>query len=415
MSTERPAIWTRPRPDRRGRSTDLAIALGLFISGILSQQLYRVAGVSEDPADGLTTFLVLAGLTVPLAWRRVHPVPVAGVVAVMFGLAGELLVPEFLITNIALFAAIYAVGAWESRRSVANWTRTAIVVAMAIWLVVTLFRVATDADETETAGVFSPLVAYLLLNLIINTLYFGGAWWFGERAFASARQRHELERRTRELEEARELAAKQAVDLDRVRIARELHDVVAHHVSVIGIQAGAARTVLTSNPEAASTALQAIESTTRETIRELQTMLSTLRHSDDAGEAPRGIERVEELVASSRESGIPTTFTVVGDPAAVPQVASVSLYRVAQEALTNVRKHAGPHATADVRVRYGAGHVELEVANTGGVASARRPGGLGQLGMRERVSASGGSLEVGPRSRGGYVVRARIPLPEATT
>jgi signal transduction histidine kinase len=95
----------------------------------------------------------------------------------------------------------------------------------------------------------------------------------------------------------------------------------------------------------------------------------------------------------------------------VPAVASVNLYRIAQEALTNVRKHAGPEATADVRVRYGTDHVELEIANTGGVTVHRMPGGLGQLGMRERVAASGGTLELGPRSRGGYVVRARIPLP----
>ena len=289
---------------------------------------------------------------------------------------------------------------------------------MAGWLFVSLFRTATDpeaADGLSRAGAFSPLVAYLLLNIIINALYFGGAWWFGERAFASARQTAELEERGRELEEARELAASQAVALDRVRIARELHDAVAHHVSVIGIQAGAARTVLTTDPDAASAALQTIESTSRETIAELHTMLTTLRDSDESHPVTLGVEHLDELIEASRDAGIPTELTIVGEPASLPQIASMNLYRIAQEALTNVRKHAGPHATADVRVRYGGDHVELEVANTGGPTASRVPGGLGQLGMRERVAASGGVLEVGPRSRGGYLVRARIPLPESAS
>lgn len=418
MSTVRPDAWTRPAPDRRGRLVDLALAGFLFLDSILSQQLYRVAGVNQNPADGVTTILLLAAVTLPLAWRRTHPVAVGAAVSVAFIAAGELGVPEFLVMNIALFAAIYAIGAWESRRRVATIARTAIVAVMAGWLFVSLFRTATDpdaADGLSRAGAFSPLVAYLLLNILINALYFGGAWWFGERAFASARQTAELEERTRELEEARELAASQAVALDRVRIARELHDAVAHHVSVIGIQAGAARTVLTSDPDAASAALQTIESTSRETIAELHGMLTTLRDSDESHAAAFGIDRIGDLVHASKDAGIPTEFTTVGEPVPVPQIASVNLYRIAQEALTNVRKHAGPHAIADVRVRYGADHVELEVSNTGGPTATRLPGGLGQLGMRERVAASGGVLEVGPRSRGGYLVRARIPLPEVVS
>ena len=185
-------------------------------------------------------------------------------------------------------------------------------------------------------------------------------------------------------------------------------------LSVIGIQAGAARTVLTSDPDAASDALQTIESTSRETIRELHDMLVTLRDPDEALDSARGLDRLPELVDASQEAGVPTSLHVIGNPVPVPAIASVNLYRIAQEALTNVRKHAGPDATADIRVRYGHEHVELEVANTGGMTSRRLPGGLGQLGMRERVAVSGGTLELGPRSRGGYLVRARIPLPEPT-
>lgn len=408
------AAWTRPAPTRRERLTDLAFAVGLFLAAVLSQQLYRVAGVYGEPADAVLTFALLALVTLPLAVRRSHPVLGAILVSVGFIAVGSLRVPELLVVNIALFLALYSVGAWVSRRALANGTRAVIVLVMAGWLMIALFQSATDPDALDglsRAGAFSPLVAYMLIQVLINLLYFAAAWWFGDRAYASARQRWELEQRTAELERERERTAAQAVALDRVRIARELHDAVAHHVSVIGIQAGAARTVLTTDPDAATTALQTIEHTSRDTIRELHELLTTLRDTDDAVDTVHGLDRVPDLVAASVDAGLPTSYHVIGDAVAVPAIAGVNLYRIAQEALTNVRKHAGPEATADVRVRYGADHVELEVANTGGMTVHRMPGGLGQLGMRERVAASGGTLELGPRSRGGYLVRARIPLP----
>ena len=405
--------WTRPAPTRRDRLVDLASAIGLYVAAILSQQLYRIAGVYDEPADAALTFALLALAALPLALRRSHPVVAGALVSVGFIAAGSLQVPELLIVNITLFMAIYSIGAWVSRRTVALLARSVIVVVMAVWLVVALFQSATDLERIKglsSAGALSPLVAFMLIQVLINLLYFAGAWWFGDRAFASAHARWLLEERTRELEVERERTAAQAVALDRVRIARELHDAVAHHVSVIGIQAGAARTVLTTDPGAAADALRTIEETSRETIRELHDMLTTLRDDDDPADTARGLERVPELVAASVEAGVPTSYQVIGEPLPVPSVASVNLYRIAQEALTNVRKHGGPEATADVRVRYGTDRVELEVSNTGGRAVARVPGGLGQLGMRERVAVSGGTLEVGPRSRGGYLVRARIPL-----
>lgn len=407
--------WVRPGPTRRERLIDIFFAFGLYIAAVLSHQLYRVAGVFSEPADPALSLALLLLVTLPLAVRRSHPVIATIGAAIGFVACGQLYVPEVLITNISLFLAIYSVGAWVPSRPLANGVRTVVVTTMGVWLVVLLFQAATDPDvleEFSTVGVLSPLAAYMLIQVLVNLLYFSGAWWFGERAYTTAFQRAELEQRTAELEQERERSAAQAVALDRVRIARELHDAVAHHVSVIGIQAGAARTVLTTDPDAASTALHAIEQTSRDTIQELHTMLTTLRAGDDADTALHGLEQVPELVDASEAAGLPTSFQVIGDATPVPTVAGVNLYRIAQEALTNVRKHAGPGATADVRVRYGADHVELEISNTGGVAALRMPGGLGQLGMRERVAASGGTLELGPRSRGGYLVRARIPLPK---
>lgn len=415
-ASARPApAWVRPEPTRRERLTDIGTAAALYVAAVLSQQLYRIAGVYTHPADAVLTFALLALAVLPLAVRRTHPVIAAIGAAIGFIACGSLQVPELLVTNISLFTALYSVGAWVSRRALANGVRAAIVLSMAVWLMISIFQAATDPDALDglsRAGAFSPLLAYMLIQVLINLLYFTGAWWFGDRAFASARQRWDLEQRTTELEQERERTAAQAVALDRVRIARELHDAVAHHVSVIGIQAGAARTVLTSDTRAASEALHTIEQASRDAIRELHEMLTTLRDSDEPEDSVRGIDRVPELVAASVDAGLPTSYRVIGDAVPVPAVASVNLYRIAQEALTNVRKHAGPDATADVRLRYGADHVELEVANSGGLAVHRMPGGLGQLGMRERVAASGGTLELGPRSRGGYLVRARIPLPE---
>nr|WP_218853601.1 histidine kinase [Schumannella luteola] len=403
---------------------DAAVALGLLVACALSVGLYAVAGLYPEPAPGWLSTIWMVVVTVPLAARRKWPVLVAVVIAVAF-IGGQLLhVPEALIGNIALFLAICSVGAWSANRRAAMLSRLVITAGMLIWLVVSLFITATDPTALpgfSRVGALSPLVAFSLLQIITNILYFGGAYLFGERAWISARERSDLEQRTAELERERERTAAQAVALDRVRIARELHDVVAHHVSVMGIQAGAARVTLDADPTAARAALGVVEDTSRTAIDELRKMLTTLRDSDtgpvDAvggavGTAPSalGVGGIPALVEESTTTGLPTVFEVVGAPRSLPAVVSLNLFRIAQESLTNVRKHAGPEATADVRLRYLPETIELEIGNTGSVAARRSTGGLGQIGMRERVAASGGFLEAGPRSRGGYLVRAVVPV-----
>jgi signal transduction histidine kinase len=236
----------------------------------------------------------------------------------------------------------------------------------------------------------------------------------GDRAYASALERTALEDRTRELEAEREVTAAQAVALDRVRIARELHDVVAHHVSAMGVQAGAARAVMDRDPDAARTALAGVEQSARSALDELRHLLETLR-TPNGGDAPTAstvsLAGLPALIAHAAENGLPTTLTIVGDEVPLSDLAQVNLYRVAQEALTNARRHGGPDASADVRLRYDADGVELEIANTGRTAEPLRPG-LGIVGMRERAAASGGTLEAAPRARGGFLVRLRVPLRE---
>jgi len=409
------AVFTRT-PTPRDLRQDLLLAAVLLVGGVISAGLSSIAQVyGDDQAPTWTALLVVLGLSLPIAVRRRHPALVAIAIALVFFAAVTFRAPEVYVSNIAMFVALYTVGAWMNDRRAALLVRVGIIAGMFVWLVITMYRDAiTEADEADVAaGLFSPFVAFMMIQLLLNVLYFGGAYYFGERSWTAARERDDLARRTRELEAEREVTAAQAVALDRVRIARELHDVVAHHVSVMGVQAGAARLVVDANPAEAKRMLAGIEESSRAAIGDFRQLLETLRTpgSDDAAEAPSalGLDDIDDLAQASTDAGLPTAFTVIGDPADVPGVVGVNLYRIAQEALTNARRHAGVGATADVRLRYQADAVELEVVNTGRAVGALRPG-LGQLGMRERALASGGTIELRPRPEGGFRVRASVPL-----
>lgn len=419
--------WRRAPVGQDGLRNDTLMAVGLLIGGLLSLALWQTAGFYDEPAPGWVSLLCIAGTTLPLALRRRYPSVVAVVVGAVFIVLGVAKVPETLVANIALFVSLYTVGAWEADRRRATWVRVLIIVAMFTWLLIALFVTTSDPEslpDFDRAGAFSPLVAYLLIQLLTNVVYFAGAYWFGNHAWASARERARTLLRTLQLERERQRVAAQAVTLERLRLARELHDAVAHHVSLMGVQAAAARTLLSVDPARATEALEHVETSAREAISELHGILGTLRDTpddDDAAGRDEGVgsldlTRLPALVEESRAAGVPTTFQVVGEAVRVPPLVALNLYRVAQEALTNVRKHAGPRATADLRLRYLADAVELEVTDDGtGVRGATEGGGLGLVGMRERVASDGGTLVVGPRARGGFLVRAHVPLATAPT
>jgi signal transduction histidine kinase len=397
------------------RRRDLWLALGLLVSAIVSAWLGQVAGLYGSQSPHFAWALVYAAaLTLPIAARRRHPEVVLVLVAVAFFVGVSMRIPEVYVANVSLFIAMYSVGAWVSDRRRATIVRLVVIAGMFGWLLVTTFQAATSPDDDgfSRAGLFSPFAAWILLQFLINAAFFGGAYFFGERAWADALSRQALEDRTVELERERELTAAQAVALDRVRIARELHDVVAHHVSAMGVQAGAARAVLDRDPAASRTALSGIEASARGALDELRNLLDTLRTPDaeTPGDSTLRLSALADLVAHATENGLPTTLTVVGDPSEPSELVQVNLYRIAQEALTNARRHGGPDATADVRLRYAPGTIELEVASTGVVRQVGRPG-LGLVGMRERAAASGGTIELGPRPRGdGFLVRVRVPI-----
>lgn len=406
--------WVRPRPGRVGYRRDLALAVVIAVAGGIAAGLYTRIGIYTEPAPLWLTITVILAYSLPLALRRRFPAIVAVTVSLAFFIGGQFLVPEALFINIALFIAIYSLGAWGTSRRAANIVRAVITVGMFVWIFVNIAATTADPETMpgfSRSGIFSELAAWSVIQVITNLLYFIGAWAFGNAMWSAARRKAELEARTAELAEEREFSASQAVALDRVRIARELHDVVAHHVSVMGVQAGAARRVVQSDPAQASASLEVVEQSAREAVDELHRLLTTLRDSDgdtaSVSASTRGTAQLDALVAATPGA----TLQVIGEPRPLSSLIGFTVYRVTQEALTNVRKHAGPRATADVRLRYETDAVQLEVTNTGSAPSRRRGSGLGQVGMRERVDAVGGTLELGPAAHGGYLVRATIPVP----
>lgn len=389
----------------------------MFAAAILSLVLGRAMGLWPDPADPALSAGILALVTLPLAFRRAAPVPVLAVIGVGFVLLGELRVPEVTISNIALFMAIYSVGAWDRDRTRAHVARGVLVTAMAVWLLTSFFRASTQELEFDGPGigVLTPVAAYMLQQVLVNVLYFAGAWWFGDHAWASARQRALTQLRTVQLEREQAKVARQAITIERLRIARELHDAVAHHVSLMGVQAAAARAVLDTEPERARDQLEALEASSRAAVSELYQLLGTLRDDESAVEsvtASLGLESLPALIEDAEAAGLRVSLERVGDPFAVPALVALNLYRIAQESLTNVLKHAGPGTRTRVHLRYGDGTIELEVADDGRgrPGPKQRGAGLGLLGMRERTAALGASLEVGARAESGWVVRVTVPL-----
>lgn len=220
---------------------------------------------------------------------------------------------------------------------------------------------------------------------------------FEERA---ARAEHEREERTRA-----------AIAEERRRIARELHDVIAHTVSVMTVQAGAARLLLDEEPERAAGPLRSVEETGRQALAEIRRLFGVLREDSDeiAFEPQPGMANLDALVEHTRRAGLPVELAVRGQPRALPPGVDLAAYRVVQEALTNTLRHAGP-TSAQVAVRYDGDSLDLQILDGGRGSRSDNGTGQGLIGMRERVGLYGGELEAGPRAEGGFAVHARLPV-----
>jgi signal transduction histidine kinase len=264
------------------------------------------------------------------------------------------------------------------------------------------------------AGLPGSLGSLVQTELAVLATFTLGAWSRERHAYVGT-----VEERASRAEREREERARLAVVEERERIARELHDVVTHHVSVIVIQAGAARRALGRRPADVRAAIDAIDSTGRQALTDMRRMLGILGRSDAAGESGTsdslepmpGLDRLGSLVDAVRAAGLPVELSVEGERRSLDPGVELSAYRIVQEALTNTLKHARG-ARARVWVRYEPTALEVRVVDEGGTepaAPAADSGGHGLVGMRERVAMFGGSLEAGP-AEGGYRVAARLPL-----
>jgi signal transduction histidine kinase len=332
--------------------------------------------------------------TLPLAARRRFPgVVLASCVA--SGLAFVALGLPPVVLGVAILVAVYSVAAYGER-----WVSLAGLAAAAVG----------SAAVQLTPGRFQ------MPTPVTNTLILGAAWLLGHFVDVRRAYTDQLER-TAELERARAEAARRAVAEERLRLARELHDVVAHSISVIAVQSGVGAHVAASQPEEAAKALAAIEATSRAALIELRRLLGVLRQEGEpqGSLAPvPGLADLDALLTEVAKAGLAVRLRVEGTPWQLPAGVDLSAYRIVQEALTNVVKHAG-EARAQVTIGYGDQDVTVEVTDDGlGVTAPAGDGrvtvGHGLIGMRERVQVFGGELEAGPRPGGGFRVAARLPL-----
>ncbi|MBT8226012.1 MAG: sensor histidine kinase [Dactylosporangium sp.] len=294
--------------------------------------------------------------------------------------------------------------------------RQALTAVAVLWVpstgvgLVTLSRAGDGPVTPEVTSSLSVPAVIAINTMLALVLFFIGRMVWTRRAYAAA-----LEDRATVAEANQRALATQAVAEERRRIARELHDLVAHHISVMSVLASGARRALTRDPASADEALRTIEQTGRAVLREMRRLLDVLRaddgHPDNQLVPQPGLAAVVELIEQVRETGLPVRLSGDTGVDAVDPGTALTVYRIVQEALTNVIKHAGPSATVDVRLNIDDDVLDLEISDTG---RGPRPDGArhghGVLGMSERVALFGGRLRVGPRPGGGYRLHARIPL-----
>ncbi|MFC0542734.1 histidine kinase [Kutzneria chonburiensis] len=343
------------------------------------------------PAPGWA-YLLVAAAGMALAWRRRHPrgVLAATIVGVLaFALLGYVSDAALVIPPIALYTVALMVPVLD-----AVLLAVATLAALAVAIVVGPAVAVTSGDIALTG-----LVAVALLGGI-----------------ASANRRRYIEEvrvRTELLERTHQEKTRRTVDAERLRIARELHDVVSHTMSTINVQAGVAAYVGSDLPPNTASALQAIKTASKDGLRELRAILAVLRQVDDpdSTQPQPGLARLDALVAGVIAAGLPTAVVTNGaPPAALPPAVDLAAYRIVQESLTNAIRHAGP-ATATVEITYGRRAVHLRVTDTGWGPPASWPtSGHGVIGMRERAAAAGGRLDIGKANTGGFEVTARLPL-----
>ena len=376
--------------DARWRGFGLADGgLALLVTAIGQIEVWASTDLDGPlPAIAAITLVMSASL----AWRRRAPLIVAAVVILALIAMAPWDVPDVTVMpSLCVIVAAYSCGAHLEMREA--------LVGLAI-LLVPLSVMLVFVEQTPA-------------DLLFLGSVFGGVWVAGRVVRSRRELTLELADRNALLERERDERARIAVGQERTRIARELHDVVAHSVNLMVVQAAAERRALPDATTETSAVLGSIEHTGREALTEMRRLLGILRTDGDAPslEPPASLKGLDALVEQVTASGLPVELHVEGSPQTLPPGLDLSAYRIVQEALTNTLKHAGP-ARADVRVCHRPRELELTVTDDGAGAGASNGSGPGHglIGMRERVALFGGSFDAGPRPGGGYRVHARLPL-----
>jgi signal transduction histidine kinase len=370
----------------------ILVGVGIGVSGAV------LGRDRTDGPEGPLWFDVLAILAIvlPLLARRRFPfgAPVAmGVAAALTSFVDQTVVPYDGVTFLVGCAALFLVGSLRDRsQAVAG-----LAVAEGILAVV------VHNDPRSGVG-----------NFIVGSIIFTIVWAIAFGVGRKSVEADEAKERAARAEGEREERARSAVTEERARIARELHDVVGHSVSVMTVQASAVRRLLRPEQQREREALLIVEQTGREALAEMRRMVGVLRRPEEAPAlAPQpSLEHLGKLVEQAREAGLPVELRVEGEPLPLPAGVDLTAYRLVQEGLTNALKHARAER-AEVLVRYSDGDIEVTVSDDGRGAGSGDGGGHGLVGMRERVAVYGGDLEAGPRPEGGYRLRAKLPLAPA--
>ncbi|MCH5675036.1 sensor histidine kinase [Streptomyces gilvus] len=379
----------------------------VFLFGV---SLASGAGHRDTPGTGSPALIVPIALLLCLAiaLRRRMPEKML-LLMIALGVAQLALDVATQVADFAMLVIVYTVAVMGARWA----SRLALAVGLSA---ATFAEFRWPVEHSSTLG--------HVAIVIFQTVPFALAWVLGDSIRTRRAYFAQLEERAARLEKEREAQAKVAVAAERARIARELHDVVAHNVSVMVVQADGAAYVLDAAPDQAKKALETISSTGRQALAEMRRLLGVLRtgeHKEVGEYVPQpDVEQIDELVEQCRTSGLPVDFKVEGTPRPLPSGVELTAYRIVQEALTNTRKHGGPNAGASVRLVYFDDGLGLLVEDDGKGAPHElyEEGGAdgqghGLIGMRERVGMVGGTLDAGPRPGGGFRISALLPLKPA--
>jgi signal transduction histidine kinase len=367
----------------------VVVAIGLAIAEVVLRQ------DAKDGPRGPLWFDVIAvlGMTVPLFWRRRFPFGAPLTSGLVFGVSSfvdERLTPGDVVPFLIAISVFVLFGLVRDR--------TQALAGLGFGIGITAIIIHNNPKGSVAGFVFTAVVLTI-------------AWTIGFGLGHKFREADEARERLARAERERAERARLAVADERTRIARELHDVVGHSVSVMTVQASAARRLLKPHQEKEREALLVVEQTGREALAEMRRMVGVLRRPEEAPAlAPQpSLESLDRLIAQTREAGLPVELRIEGVREPLAAGVDLTAYRLVQEGLTNAIKHARAQH-AEVVVRYGDGHVELTVTDDGSAEGGGESGGHGLVGMRERVSVYGGELEAGPLAAGGYRLHARLPI-----